>query len=150
MSRQLTEHFTLDEFTLSQTAARLGLDNEPDAAALANLHQLAETLEDVRVLLAGVPILISSGYRSPAVNKAVGGVADSAHTRGLAADFTAPSFGPPKAICRVLEMHMANLGIDQLIYEYSSWVHLGLAADPYPPRFMALTIDQGGTRSGFA
>ena len=67
---------------------------------------------------------------------------------GLAVDFSCPGFGTPKAICKKLEPHMRALGVDQLIHEYDSWVHLGLSASE--PRHMALTIDNKGTRHGFA
>jgi hypothetical protein len=65
---------------------------------------------------------------------------------GLAVDFSCPGFGTPRAICKALEPHMKELGIDQLIHEYDTWVHLGLRD---PPRHMALTIDTKGTRTGF-
>lgn len=150
MPTMLTPHFSLEELTASQTAARLGLDNTPDEAALANLGRLATALEDVRILLGDRPVLISSGYRSPAVNAAVGGASSSAHTKGLAADFTCPGFGSPLAVCRALEPHFARLGADQTIHEYGAWVHLAVAAADAVPRLMALTIDGAGTRYGFA
>lgn len=142
----LTEHFTLEEFTLSQTAARKGFDNDPPPKELANLQRTAETLEKVRARLGDHPVLISSGYRCHAVNHAVGGSKNSAHMHGLAADFTCPGFGAPLAICRQLEEQMAELGIDQLIHEFGAWVHLGLSDEP---RHMAMTIDHAGTRHGF-
>ena len=145
---QLTEHFTLEEFTDSQTAARKGIPNVPTASVRKNLDRLAETMEKVRTLLGDKPILVSSGYRSPAVNAAVGGSKSSAHMSGLALDFSCPGFGTPKAICKKLEPHMKELGIDQLIHEYDSWVHLGLRDGD--PRQQALTIDTKGTRHGFA
>lgn len=144
---ELTEHFTLEEFTHSQTAARLGIPNVPKGQDLKNVARTAEVMERVREIL-GHPILVSSGYRAPKVNASVGGAASSAHVHGLAVDFTCPGFGTPSEICKELEPFMKDLGIDQLIHEYKTWVHLGLtAADP---RYMALTIDTGGTRSGFA
>jgi zinc D-Ala-D-Ala carboxypeptidase len=145
---KLTEHFTLDEFTASQTAARMGIANIPSGQELANVQRTAATLETVRELLGNKPLLISSGYRSPEVNRAVGGSSTSAHMSGLAVDFTVPGFGSPIDICRALAPRMAELQIDQLIHEFDSWVHLGLAAGA--PRMMALTIDSGGTRNGFA
>lgn len=144
----LTPHFTLEEMTASQTAARKGLANTPGPTELENLRRLAGVMEEVRTILGNKPILISSGYRSPAVNVAVGGSQNSAHTLGLACDFTCPGFGTPLAICRKLHPHMERLGIDQLIHEYEAWVHLGLRYDK--PRHMALTIDSKGTRTGFA
>jgi hypothetical protein len=149
---QLTPHFTLSEFTDSQTAARRGLHNVPsaDSQTRKNLQRVAETMEKVRALLGDKPILISSGYRSPMVNAAVGGSASSAHMGGLAVDFSCPGFGTPRAICKALEPHMRELRIDQLIHEYDTWVHLGLRPDDLMPRHMALTIDTNGTRPGFA
>jgi zinc D-Ala-D-Ala carboxypeptidase len=145
---ELTPHFTLEEFTDSQTAARQGIPNAPPAHELENLKRTAEVMEKVRTLLGDKPILISSGYRSPKVNAAVGGSKNSAHISGLAVDFSCPSFGTPLAICRKLEPHMRELTVDQLIHEYGTWVHLGLNATT--PRHMALTIDNRGTRNGFA
>jgi len=144
----LSPHFALAEFTVSQTAAREDIDNTPSPEIVDHLRRLAMTLEQVRILLGDKPILISSGYRSPALNAAVGGVPNSAHVTGLAADFIAPGFGSPVVICRFLQSHMAELQIDQLIHEYDSWVHLGLADGR--ARMMALTIDHNGTRLGFA
>lgn len=145
---QLTPHFALSEFTVSETAARKGYDNAPPQWVSANLKRTAEALEKVRSILGDKPVLITSGYRSPQLNKAVGGSKNSAHQHGLAVDFICPGFGDPRAVCKALEPHMAELGIDQLIHEYDTWVHLGLSASA--PRHMALTIDGKGTRTGFA
>jgi len=138
----------LEEFTMSQTASRMGLPNDPVGTELDNVRRTAEVMEKVRTILSNKPILISSGYRSPEVNRAVGGSSTSAHMSGLAVDFTCPGFGSPLDICHALEPHMVELGIDQLIWEFTTWVHLGLSAGP--PRAMAMTIDGGGTRTGFA
>jgi zinc D-Ala-D-Ala carboxypeptidase len=147
---QLTEHFALSEFTDSQTAARRGIDNVPPLGTpeRANLQRTAEVMEEVRALLGGHPILISSGYRNAWVNSAVGGSKNSAHLSGLAVDFSCPGFGTPLAICKHLHPHLKKLGIDQLIHEYATWVHLGLTGGE--ARHMALTIDTQGTRHGFA
>jgi zinc D-Ala-D-Ala carboxypeptidase len=147
---QLTDHFTLEEFTDSQTAARQGIKNVPaaDSQERKNIQRTAEVMEKVRTILGDKPILVSSGYRSPKVNAAVGGSKTSAHVHGLAVDFSCPGFGTPLQICKALQPHMKALGIDQLIHEYNTWVHLGLTAGE--PRQMALTIDNKGTRSGFA
>lgn len=146
---ELTPHFTLEEFTNSQTAARMGINNVPPAGSQErkNLLRTAEVMEKVRTLLGDKPILISSGYRSPQVNAAVGGSKSSAHMSALACDFSCPGYGTPKAICKHLHSHMKALGIDQLIHEYDTWVHLGLTQGE--PRHQALTIDSKGTRSGF-
>jgi len=133
---KLTDHFSLAEMTVSETAARKGIDNTPSPAIIKNLTRTAQLLERVRVLLGSKPILVSSGYRSPALNAAVGGSKTSAHMQGLAADFICPGFGTPLAICQRLD----SLGVefDQLIQE-GTWVHIGLAAEGIKPRRQVLT-----------
>lgn len=139
----LTDHFTLEEFTLSQTAARLGLDNTPSDEVIEALTRTAHGLEMVRALLQA-PILISSGYRAPLVNRAVGGAANSQHIVGEAADFTAPGFGPPEMVVRAIMRSIRPIPFDQLIVEFGRWVHISFAREP---RHQALVIDHGGTRA---
>jgi hypothetical protein len=138
MAKKLSEHFTLDEMILSQTAARKGIDNTPSAEIVANLKVMAATLEEIRALL-GAPILISSGYRSPALNKAVGGSKKSAHMLGLAADFTAPGFGTVLQVAK--KIAASDIAFDQVIYEFGSWVHVGLRVEA--PRREKLSIFTG-------
>lgn len=137
----LTPHFTLAEFTDSQTAARLGIDNTPPAPVIDALRKTAQMLEQVRALL-GKPVFISSGYRSPQVNRAAGGSANSAHMLGCAADFFCPSFGSPLEVCR--EIAQSDIAYDQLIHEFRAWVHIAWSPQP---RRMVLTIDGAGTRA---
>ena len=86
----ISKHFTLNELMKSQTALRLGLDNTPDNDALEALTALCENvLEPVREHY-GLPVVVSSGYRSPAVNKAIGSKSTSQHTKGEAADIEIP------------------------------------------------------------
>jgi zinc D-Ala-D-Ala carboxypeptidase len=143
---QLTQHFTLDELILSQTAARKGIDNMPPPDLVAELRRTAELMERIRAFLGNHPVLVSSGYRSAALNAVVGGAASSAHMAGRAVDFIVPGFGAPRQVCCALEPKMAEFGIDQLIHEYEAWVHVGTAAKP---RAQALTVDIGGSRMGF-
>lgn len=110
---------------------------------------MAEVMEKVRTILDDKPILISSGYRCPPLNSAIGGSKNSAHMSGLACDFSCPGFGTPLQICKKLKPYMKELGIDQLIHEYRTWVHLGLSAADMIPRHQALTIDTKGTQHGF-
>jgi hypothetical protein len=137
----LSPHFTLDELTFSQTAERLGLNNDPGPEVLAALKRTALGLEAVRVRLGGAPILVSSGYRAPAVNAAVGGSPSSQHMRGEAVDFTAPRFGVPRQIVDALAD--SDVPYDQLILEFGRWVHISFSATP---RRHALVIDRSGTR----
>lgn len=135
---QLSPHFWLSEFTTSQAAARAGVSNDP--ASLDDLNNLIATaalLERVRdEVLGGKPIHVNSAYRSPAVNKAVGGVTTSAHCYGRAVDFTCAAFGTPKEVCAAIIA--AKLPFDQLIYE-GTWVHMGIAEAGKAPREQVLT-----------
>lgn len=132
----LSPHFTLDELTLSQTAARRGIDNTPNAKELGNLKILAETLEQIRSLV-GKPIIISSGFRNEAVNRAVGGSKTSAHMSGLAADINCPGLAPA-ALAHIIKA--SDIKYDQLILEFDRWVHIGLSENP---RLQLLTIRSG-------
>jgi len=107
-----------------------------------------DAYQQVRTILGDKPIIITSGYRCYELNVACGGAENSAHLHGLACDFVCPEFGTPLDICGALEPHMAMLGIDQLIWEYEGWVHLGLTAGD--PRCQCLTINDSGTTTGFA
>ena len=144
----LSPHFSLAEFTISQTASRLGLPNTPSPDHFENLKRTAKVMELVRTILLNKPILISSGYRAPQLNEVVGGSKTSAHCYGLAADFTCPGYGDPRTVCKAIEPHLLALGADQLIYEFDSWVHLGLSEGE--PRHMAMTISSLGTSLGIA
>ena len=121
--QELTPHFTLEELVFSQTAARLGIDNTPPPVVVENLKALANGLEHVRELL-GCPVNINSGYRSEELNARIGGVKNSAHTQGFAADFTAKEFGTPKQICEAIAA--SGILFDQLIQE-GTWVHISFA-----------------------
>lgn len=117
---QLSAHFKLSELLDSGTARKHKLSNDPNAEVLVNLKLLCEqALEPIR---AKVGLLkINSGYRSDAVNKAVGGSTTSAHSFGLAADLH-----PPKG-CKALMTQILASGVklDQVIYE-RTWIHVGL------------------------
>lgn len=137
----LSAHFTLEEFIDSQTAARKGIDNTPPPEVMDRLHRTATGLELVRNLLQA-PILISSGYRSPELNAAVGGSKNSQHMTGEAVDFTCPGFGPPAKV--VQSIVQSIIPFDQVIVEFGRWVHISFAMQP---RKMALVIDADGTRA---
>jgi len=136
---QLTPHFTLAELTASATAVQRGIDNTTTPTVLVNLQRLAETLERVRAL-GGKAIIVSSAYRSPAVNAAVGGVGNSAHQTGLAADINRSGSTPYDFGMDIIK---SDIQFDQLIHEFGRWVHIGLAEDGKKPRRQLLTIRVG-------
>lgn len=114
----LSPHFSLEE--LSVTLHR-GIENQPPDAVAAVLADTAGRMEVVRAVLGDRVISVSSGYRSPALNRAVGGARSSAHLTGHAVDFNCFGFGPPPDVCRAIAA--SKLRFDQLIEE-GSWVHL--------------------------
>lgn len=143
---QLTKNFHISEFLTSQTASRFGLINDPPFEAKTKLKLLAEkVLQPVRDHF-NKPLIISSGYRSPAVNRAIGGSTKSQHITGEAADFEIPSLDNYD----VAQWIYQNLNYDQLILEFytggnSGWIHVG-----YSPRHLnqELTINNFGTFQG--
>jgi len=146
-SAMLSRHFSVAEFTYSQTAARRGLTNMPDLDEFKNLERLAAVMERVREICGNNEVTITSGYRCTALNKAVGGSLTSAHIHGLACDFIIPGFGSPYDVCKALEPHLKELEIDQLIWEYGDWCHLGLRLTD--PRCQCLTVNTMGMHEGF-
>lgn len=143
---KLTKNFALGEFVVSQAASRLGLDNTPPTEVTERLKVLANGLELVRNLTRS-PITISSGYRSPVVNAAVGGSKTSQHMRGEAADIVCPKFGDPKALMAAIVK--AKIPFDQCLLEFykpngGGWVHISFTDGK--PRQQALVIDGNGTR----
>jgi hypothetical protein len=140
---RLSEHFTLEELIASQTAARRRIDNTPSAAIVEALRETAQAMEAVRSLLGDRPITISSGYRSAALNRAIGGARNSAHVRGRAVDFNCFGFGAPIDVCRAI----AGSGVpfDQMIEE-GTWVHVSF--DPKLRRQILTKAPGWGYRPG--
>lgn len=139
------KEFTLEEMTVSQTAARYGIDNEPTGVVLENLEENAKNMVRVRRLLGNKPIIVSSGYRSAAVNSIIGGSKTSAHMLGWSTDFTCPGFGTPLQVAKAIAESDIMDDVDQLIHEYNSWVHISW--DPRN-RKQKLTINKDGTKQG--
>jgi len=137
----LTRNFTLAEFLHSDTAKAMGDANTPDEEHYRALHALACGMEQVRRLLGDRPIKITSGYRNPAVNKKVGGVPNSAHALGFAADFSVRDM-PPLDVAHALEA--SPLAFDQLIYEASRKIN-HISFDPRMRR--EVKTQQGGPGS---
>lgn len=125
---QLSPHFSLSEFTDSDTALRLGIDNSLPDSLLEEAMATADMQERTRAYLShiagrDIPIVQTSGYRCLALNTALRSKPTSDHVKALAGDWKAPSFGTPYEICRVLSASVDLLGIGQLIHEYGTWVH---------------------------
>jgi hypothetical protein len=139
---KISSNFHIEEFEVSETAERLGLDNSIPASLVPNITRVAMLLEQVRIVLGGLPITINSGYRSPVVNKAVGGATNSQHLKAQAADFICPKFGSPKKIAE--SVMAANLNYDQLILEFGRWVHISVAEEGKQPRKQELTYIKSG------
>jgi len=135
MTTKLTAHFALEELT---GTLHRGIDNRPPSAVVATLRDTAARMEEVRSLLGDRVISVSSGYRCPALNRAVGGAKTSAHLTGHAVDFNCYGFGRPKAVCRAIAG--SKLAFDQLIEE-GTWIHISF--DPRMRR-QVLTKRPGG------
>ena len=137
----MTPHFTLAELTVTNHRT---LDNTPDPAALANLQRLAEFLEKVKELLWFKPIMITSAYRSAAVNAAVGSKDTSQHRAGCAADFRVPGMTPREVVDACIK---GGLPFDQIILEFDAWTHISIPnVAGVAPRGSKLVIDKQGTR----
>jgi hypothetical protein len=140
----LTPHFTLEELTASETAERNGWDNSPNDAELANLTRLADFLEQVKVVLGGKPIMISSGLRTKLVNDAVGSKDSSQHRTGCACDFRVPSMTPDEVVKAIIA---SGIEYDQVIREFDRWTHISIPnSESDKSRKQALIIDKQGTR----
>ena len=117
----LTKNFSLIELTSSETAVRKGIDNTPSQEVVNNLKYLCENVMQPLRDWYGKPINITSGYRSPKLNKAIGGSTTSDHCLGCAIDFTLPK----EDYKEVFEYIKANLPHDQIINEFNfQWIHV--------------------------
>lgn len=119
---KLSPHFTLEELTITQVRS---VSNDPSANIVSALTDTAMKMEAVRSVLGDKPILVSSGYRSPLVNRIVGGSPTSAHMAGRAVDFICPGFGTPLDVARAIVA--SDIKFDQIIEE-GTWVHLSFDA----------------------
>lgn len=136
METPVTMHFTIEELYRSDTAKRLGIDNKPSTQQTINLVYLAaNVLEPLRVAM-NEPVKISSGFRCQALNKAVGGVYNSQHLKGQAADICID--GDMKKGRRWFNFIRDNLVFDQLIWEHNSrtgtyWIHVSYVFPDFGP-----------------
>ena len=138
---KLTEHFSLEELTVTDHRE---FDNTPNDAEKANLERLALFLEQVKEVLGGKPIMVNSAYRCKQVNDAVGSKDTSQHRIGCAADIRVPNMTPDQVVKAVIA---SGIGYDQLIREFDRWTHISVpsvAGDN--PRRQPLIIDKSGVR----
>lgn len=158
--QRLSPNFFLSEFTRSELAERMGVDNTPTPEEIEALRRNAAGMEQVRALLS-VAILISSALRREALERVLCAkdftawcqrhkkseasawpeyFARKQHPQGLATDWTAPAYGPPIACCRAVAS--SQIAFDQLIFEYT-WAHISWPRDGAMPRREVLTLVPG-------
>lgn len=151
---QLTAHFSLEELTHTDHRE---LDNTPTTAekciidgkevlvnAYENLPRLAAFLEELKTLLGGKPIMVNSGFRSEAVNTAVGSKNTSDHRRGCAADIRVPGMTPDEVVRAIIA---SDLPYQQVIREFDRWTHVAITTkEGDVPKKSKLIIDKQGTR----
>ena len=141
---QLSNNFSLEELTASETAARNNWDNTPNATELSNLVRLAAFLEEVKTVLGGKPVMINSAFRAKLINDAVGSKDSSQHRVGCAADIRVPNMTPDEVVKAVIA---SGIEYDQIIREFDRWTHISIPNNPEDkPRQQALIIDKMGTR----
>lgn len=139
----MSKYFTLEELTRSQTAVRLGKDNTPNATQKRDLLRLMDYLDGIREEF-GEPIKVTSGFRSWRVNKDVGGVKNSQHLAGQAADIVPAK--SPERLRELFDLIRKRGGYQQVIYErkgQSVWVHVAIPPLGEMPKQEAMTTNDG-------
>ena len=130
---KLSKNFSLEELTRSATATKLGIDNTPDEEHLNNLQVVVDEIAQPLRDHFGKPVRINSGYRSPALNDAIGGSKKSQHSKGEAIDLEIDGVSNMEVAGWITE----NCDYDQVILEFytpadgpnSGWVHASCKAD---------------------
>lgn len=137
------KYFSIDELSASTEARKMGIDNTPTPEAVANLTALVDAVLDPLREKYGYPIHVSSGYRCPRLNKAVGGALNSQHTTGEAADIYV---GRPREMAELFSLIYYTLPYDQLIWEKGTdeapaWIHVSYREDEMARRYQCLRYD---------
>lgn len=135
---QLSPHFTLQEAIISETAARAGVNNTPDASLLFEIQKTAIWMEQIREALGNKVIIVTSWYRCLELEAAITKqslekvkFSQGHHPKGAAVDFICPSFGVPYEVAFSLSKQVQTLEIGQLCYEYN-WIHISRLRIPNP------------------
>ena len=144
------KYFSIQELCRSNTAVRLGIDNSPSELMRTNLEALVEHVLDPLRAKWGAPIIVTSGYRCPALNKAVGGASSSQHTLGEAADIRTLSDSRADNK-RLLDLLLRlKLPLDQVINEYPDsqgrpdWIHVSYTTRRANRGSRLVAVRQGG------
>lgn len=142
MSLKLSFHpeFCQDTLCHSDTALRCGLDNRCPPEYMDNLSRLSALLGEIQESLniRSGALKINSGFRAEVLNARVGGVPNSQHCVGLAADVVCPEFGTPQELAAAIAALPCEF--DQLILEFGKWVHVSAAPANHTPRRECLSI----------
>ena len=141
---RLSKNFLLSEITRSNAAKRLGIDNKPNDEHLQNLQRIVNILiQPIRDALG--PIRISSGYRNPSLNRAIGGSTKSQHCKGEALDV---QFWKNGEMCNeevyryILD---SNMEYDQMINEFDfTWIHISLKSKDNRKQVLEAFKDEDG------
>ena len=149
MEIRISKHISIKEATRSNTAERLGIDNFPDSPTLANMQALAENVFEPLREHFGHPIYITSFYRSPELNKAIGGSSKSQHCKGQAIDIDDVIGSSTNA--DFFNYIKDNLEFDQLIWEFGNddnpnWVHVSYNNDNNRGRILKAIKEDGKTK----
>lgn len=123
----MKSYFTIKELVISDTAKKFGIDNTPTLEVKQHLQELIDKLLNSIREAWGSSVIVTSGYRCPALNEKVGGAKTSAHLRGYAADLI-PGNGQRAKFIKFVQNYLKTTGIpfDQCIDEYGRWCHVGL------------------------
>lgn len=130
----MSKYFSLSELTRSTTSVKEGIANDPTGEQIKDLYRLMDYLDKVREAF-GKAIIVTSGFRSPRLNKAIGGAPDSQHMKGQAADIRPVDF---KELRQLFATIRKVGGFDQLILEEPAgrtpWIHVSINPANRPPR----------------
>lgn len=137
VTEKISPHFTLDMLTRSETAKRKGIPNIPGPIELERLRALSETILEPLYRRYGSKVVVTSAYRSKALNDAIGGSKTSQHMKGEAADLVVAGVSN----LEVAKWLSRNVKYGQVIHEFGEWVHVSL---PYPKGPQLLTCYRKG------
>ena len=148
---KLSKNFALSEITHSNTAKRLGIDNEPTETHLQNMQHLVDNLLQPLRDAVG-PIRVSSGYRNPALNRAIGGSRSSQHCKGEALDLQFWEMGEMNNKVIYDWILQSGLEFDQMINEFDfAWIHISLKKKGSRKQVLeAFKDDDGDTKYRYA